>query len=300
MIWRVPLATETKRRAAMAIVTAEEQARGHRVELPGSWANERLYGCDLLSYPPDSGEPERVEVKGWGEPILTSTGRFTYGQDIRASQVAAVLGDAPFRLEIVANLDAHLNGGADYQRLTLSSSEIRSRLMPRLYEIPLAGLEDRVRVGPPGVTQAADLAESHISEWPHPEPGPGMLPNGEGFRWPRDTRDVISCDVLRTENVPDDEATWSEIEWFSTSFDGYDYYGGNDRLGPIANTLQDYFSRLRLIPPTASLDMLRAALFFEHRRYHDSGHAPGAEAVPYIRALVRTIRGRVERSSEGI
>lgn len=75
----------------MEIVTAEEAARGWNAVWVGSWAKERELGCDLLSTPPGGGEPFRIEVKGWGEPLLTSKGTFTYGQDVRASQLHAAL-----------------------------------------------------------------------------------------------------------------------------------------------------------------------------------------------------------------
>jgi hypothetical protein len=142
----VALPTETKRKAAMDIVLAEEETRGAEVVLPGSWAKEKESGCDLLSTPPGAAEPDHVEVKGWGEPFLSSSGKFLYaGQDIRASQFEAAKKHANYRIEIVANLDAYLRGEGPYQRLTLKAEAIVARAVPRLYDVLLEGLEPDVR-----------------------------------------------------------------------------------------------------------------------------------------------------------
>jgi hypothetical protein len=141
----MPLHTDTKRRAAMEIVLAEERARGCKAELPGSWAKEKEHGCDILSTPPGSDGPHPVEVKAWGEPLLTAKGRFAYDQDIRASQFAAAQLSDDYRLEIVGNLDAYLAGTGPYERLTLSAGEIRERAVPRLYDVHLEGLQERIR-----------------------------------------------------------------------------------------------------------------------------------------------------------
>jgi hypothetical protein len=139
------LHTDTKRRAAMEIVLAEERDRGCVTELPGSSVKEKEHGCDILSTPPGAEVPHPVEVKAWGEPLLTSKGRFNYDQDIRASQFAAANLSDEYRLEIVANLDAYLAGAGPYERLTLGAFEIRERAAPRLYDVSLDGLRERIR-----------------------------------------------------------------------------------------------------------------------------------------------------------
>jgi hypothetical protein len=107
--------------------------------LPGSWSKEKEYGCDILSTPPGAAAPHPIEVKAWGEPFLTAKGRFTYDQDIRASQFTAAQHSDHYRLEIVANLEACLAGNSHYERLTITAHEIRERAVPRL----LHGLETR-------------------------------------------------------------------------------------------------------------------------------------------------------------
>jgi hypothetical protein len=137
------------RAAAMSIVIAEEAARGWTATPLGSTRAEREHGCDLLSTPPEGGEPNPIEVKGWGEPFLGPTGGFLYHQDIRLSQFEAAERNPSYRVEIVANLTAHLAGDGDYERLTLTADQIRATAIPRLYDVPLATLVDQIRTGPP-------------------------------------------------------------------------------------------------------------------------------------------------------
>src|SRR5207245_8940150 len=96
---------------------------------------------DILSTPPAGGDPHRVEVKGWGEPMLRPNGTFTWGQDIRSSQYAAATAHGTYRIEIVANLDAHLRGDGRYDRLTRTAVEICARALPHLYDLKLQGIQ---------------------------------------------------------------------------------------------------------------------------------------------------------------
>lgn len=71
------------RAEAVRIVLQEEADLGWKASEIGVATEERRLGCDLLSIPPGGGEPHPVEVKGWGEPFLSNSGRFRYDQDIR-------------------------------------------------------------------------------------------------------------------------------------------------------------------------------------------------------------------------
>lgn len=125
---------------------AEERTNGWQPREIGIATEEKRLGCDVLSVPPGGGEPHPVEVKGWGESFLSPTsGRFIYHQDIRASQMEAAKRNAEYRLEIVANLTAYLGGAGLYERLSLTAEELLARAIPRLYDVPLTGLEDKVR-----------------------------------------------------------------------------------------------------------------------------------------------------------
>lgn len=279
----------------MEIVITEEHARGWSAVWVGSWAKEKELGCDLLSTPPDGGPPHPVEVKAWGEPFLDPKGRWNYqGQDIRTSQFSAALLDDRYRVEIVANVDAHLAGSGEYERLSLSAVEVVKRAVPRLYDVPLAGLEGRIRVG---AREPPRPDVPRVIDWPTPEPGPGMESEDAGsiFRWPGDPPALTSAELLPNQ-VPSDNANWAELCWFAATLDGYELVG-DELLGQLANTVQDYFVRLGFVPPALELDLLRACLFFEYRRHHHFGHAPDASSTRYVRALVREIRRASEKTS---
>jgi hypothetical protein len=143
------------RAEAVRIVLLEERARGWQPKEIGIATEEKRLGCDLLSIPPEGGDPHPVEVKGWGEAFLSlSSGRFVYDQDIRASQMEAAKRNPNYRLEIVANLTAYLAGTGPYERLTLTAAEICERAVPRLYDVPLSGMEEGIRretADPPAV-----------------------------------------------------------------------------------------------------------------------------------------------------
>ena len=144
------------RAEAVRIFLAEERARGWSPTEIGVATEEKRLGCDVLSLPPDGGEPHPVEVKGWGEAFLSgSSGRFVYHQDIRTSQMEAAKRDPNYRVEIVANLTAYMAGIGPYERLTLTAAEICERALPRLYDVPLAGMEERIRreVRDPALTE---------------------------------------------------------------------------------------------------------------------------------------------------
>ncbi len=137
------------RAEAVRIVLEEERARGWTPTEIGVATEEKRLGCDVMSVPPGGVNPHPVEVKGWGEPFLgASSDRFIYHQDIRASQMEAARRNPNYRLEMVANLTAYLAGGGGYERLTLTAAEVCERAIPRLYDVPLAGLEERIRRDP--------------------------------------------------------------------------------------------------------------------------------------------------------
>lgn len=62
------------RAEAVRIVLLEERARGWQPKEIGIATEEKRLGCDLLSVPPEGGDPHPVEVKGWGEAFLSLLG----------------------------------------------------------------------------------------------------------------------------------------------------------------------------------------------------------------------------------
>jgi hypothetical protein len=113
----------------------------------------------VLSTSPDGGPPVPIEVKGWGESLRLASGAFRYHQDIRASQFEAAGRDPSFRVEIVANITEYVAGRGPYERLTIRAELVRSRAVPRLFDVPLSGLEAEIRTvaaaAPPASARAA-------------------------------------------------------------------------------------------------------------------------------------------------
>jgi hypothetical protein len=131
----------------MEIIEAEEREKGFSPHVVSVAALEKQYGCDILSTSP-TGEEHRVEVKGWGESFRRPKGQFRYTQDIRASQMDAARTHDHYPVEIVANLTAHLQGEAPYERLTLTAEEVRAA-EPLLWQVDLADKEaDIVVIAP--------------------------------------------------------------------------------------------------------------------------------------------------------
>lgn len=132
----------------MRIVREEEERRGWSPRAL-SKAKEKAEGCDFLSYPPEGGSPDRIEVKGSSAPFIKATrggGRaFSYGSEVNAEQLERARTDPRWRLEIVANLAAVRAGTGEPERLTLSGAEVVERAKPWKFRVPLQGLEDRIR-----------------------------------------------------------------------------------------------------------------------------------------------------------
>jgi len=92
---------------------------------------------------------------------------------------------------------------------------------------------------------------------------------------------------LREEILPPGAAHWGDIVPFASTFNGYQHLGNVAALGEVAN-------KKALDPQSCTLSELRAALFFEYRRYNHFGHDPDAAAMRHIHLLVEEIRKRVQ------
>lgn len=91
--------------------------------------------------------------------------------------------------------------------------------------------------------------------------------------------DEISNDQLQLEQIPSDDASFSELCQFAHTFNGYKAFGSFEACARIANRAEH-----------SSLDHLRACLFFEARRWRHFGESPEGEALAYWRELVSKIR----------
>jgi hypothetical protein len=89
--------------------------------------------------------------------------------------------------------------------------------------------------------------------------------------------------------LPPDDADIDGIFRFATStYAGYDIHGGVHGLASLANPIADRWRENGTLP--GEVDEVRAALFFEARRWHHYGYQPDDEAERYVRALLGQLR----------
>jgi hypothetical protein len=134
---------------AMAIVRAEEVAKGWTPGPTLTPRMQRVEGCDFLSQPPGGEHVHPIEVKGWSEPLLVAVDDDAFKDlaEVNAEQLERARSDPNWRLEIVANLRAARAGTGAPQRLTLSGTEVVERTRPWKYRVDLSGLASRIRDG---------------------------------------------------------------------------------------------------------------------------------------------------------
>lgn len=92
---------------------------------------------------------------------------------------------------------------------------------------------------------------------------------------------------LREEHLPRAGAQWTKIVPFASSFNAYEELGGFEPAALAANCkAQDLGS--------CSLTDLRAALFFEYRRYNHFGYDPEPDEMIRLHSLIEAIRGKIK------
>lgn len=92
---------------------------------------------------------------------------------------------------------------------------------------------------------------------------------------------------LRAEKIPDANASWSSIERFALTFDGYKYWGSSEACAEVANAQR-----------RGTLTELRTCIFFEQRRWKNQGEMPDAVAMHYIQRVMTQIRHRVRLAND--
>jgi hypothetical protein len=124
-------------------VRARLVSQGWEVDPPLAQVEQRNEGCDFLARSP-AGREHAIEVKGWGDPLVDSNGRFRHAVDINAEQLSRAECDENWRLEIVANLDAVLTSRGHAQCLSLTAAEVRARAVGWRYRVNLDDFVARV------------------------------------------------------------------------------------------------------------------------------------------------------------
>lgn len=97
--------------------------------------------------------------------------------------------------------------------------------------------------------------------------------------------DPIPNERLLLSDIPSNDAAWHVISSFALTYPGYEIYGF-DGCAKFANDGHD-----------GSLDQLRAALFFEQRRWRHFGEDPDGEAMADIKTLLDGIRRSLSETS---
>ena len=86
--------------------------------------------------------------------------------------------------------------------------------------------------------------------------------------------------------LPALEADWDEIQNFALTFDGYEHWGSSEACAEVANARK-----------SQTLSDLRTCLFYEQRRWRHFGEAPDANAMDYIRSVLKQIRERIYQAN---
>jgi hypothetical protein len=113
------------------------------------------------------------------------------------------------------------------------------------------------------------------------------------LRWKDPTQsprgDFIACAVpnaqLKVHAIPAHGDSWDAVSTFSLSYDGYAYW---DDVTELASRSMRGWTRARTLP--ATVDEVRACLFYEQRRWHHFGEDPNGRGAQYIWALLDALR----------
>jgi hypothetical protein len=247
---------EDVRAAAVEIVLAEERARGHAAEaLPGTHL-EKVHGCDILSRVPGEDELCRIEVKGWGTPLIAARGGFHWPLELEVSQWDAARSGVPFRAEIVANLRAYLDRAEPYERLTVDGGFIAENAIPNGYSVVLDPLR-----------------------------GARRFPEHR----------VLLSSRLRVDDVPRADTDWDAIGEFAITFPAWtELNWDGDGLTEAVERVRAQWAASGELPP--DLYTLRLCLLREQRELRHLQTGPGGEfedgsdELPYAQALIGAIR----------
>jgi hypothetical protein len=93
--------------------------------------------------------------------------------------------------------------------------------------------------------------------------------------------DQLTNSQLSPGDIPSFKETWTRIEPFALTFDGYSYWGSIDKCAEVA------------AKNPGTLTELRTCLFFEARRWSHQRKTPDAQSMKRIRALLFAITQKV-------
>jgi len=101
---------------------------------------------------------------------------------------------------------------------------------------------------------------------------------------------ILNAQLIETD-LPARRATWTKIQPFALTFDGYEHWGSFKKCREVADLGVSLHRKQE--PLAQSLTDLRTCLFFESRRWKHLKKDPTKKGMNYIHALVEAIRLRV-------
>lgn len=105
----------------------------------------------------------------------------------------------------------------------------------------------------------------------------------------------VPHEALEPETFPQRGASFDELLAFAYTFDGYQRFG-MEGCAELANAALSHYYHKRVLP-AGGLDVLRACLFFEARRWQLHKQEPDTKGLLYIHALVDAIAAEVTGAS---
>lgn len=100
--------------------------------------------------------------------------------------------------------------------------------------------------------------------------------------------DKIPNTHLIESDLPSRHASWTNIQPFASTFDGYEYWGSFKKCREVAQQGLLLFRDHQDL--AQSLTDLRTCLFFEARRWRHFEKKPSKKGMDYIHALIEAIR----------
>jgi hypothetical protein len=107
---------------------------------------------------------------------------------------------------------------------------------------------------------------------------------------------LIATEDLDATTFPKRLDPFNTIVKFAYSFDGYKQFG-MERCAEIANTALSTFYHTQILPD--DIDVIRACLFFEARRWTLYQKEPDNKGMIYIHALIDKLEKQLMAKAEG-
>lgn len=238
-------------------------------------SNNFLEGSDRLS----RRQERALADLGWTEPGAESRPNWWTAEATTSPDTRAVARRLLETLEDVFGM----RGSDTIVAMVLSSSLRGHTPASEAIAQPGAGLQPRETEGGTVVGVTGERVGSRF-RFAASQPGASPVEN--------ETRPSVSDERIP---VPPRDAPWTDLVSFALTYNAYSRVGGS--LADLANSIRARYRCDRMLPE--DLDKLRAALFFEQRRYHDSGEDPVGPDLRYIRAMVGAIGGLGRGSVSG-